>query len=145
MVSWLYDQETMGIKFGLSNISEILHMLGDRQEKFRSVHIAGTKGKGSVSAMAASILRQSGYRTALYTSPHLVDFRERMQVNGEMITCQDVLRLGEEIRSYNEKMIERSKDKRMTFFELTTAMAFAHFAERGAEEAVIEVGMGGRS
>ena len=59
--------ETMGIKFGLSNISEILHMLGDPQEKFRSVHIAGTKGKGSVSAMAASILRQSGYRTALYT------------------------------------------------------------------------------
>ena len=94
--------------------------------------------------MAASILRQSGYRTALYTSPHLVDFRERMQVDGEMIPCQDVLRLGEEIRSYNEKMMERSKDKRMTFFELTTAMAFTHFAEMGAEEAVIEVGMGGR-
>ena len=141
---WLYEQETMGIKFGLANTTELLSRLGDPHLRFRSLHIAGTNGKGSVSAMAASVLREAGYRTGLYTSPHLVDFRERIQVDGQPIGQRAMLRLAEEVRGIAEDMRASSEAKRLTFFELTTAMAFAHFADQGVEEAVVEVGMGGR-
>jgi dihydrofolate synthase/folylpolyglutamate synthase len=143
-ISWLFDQETMGIKFGLANVTGLLHHLGDPHLKFRSVHVAGTNGKGSVSAMTSSVLRAAGYRTGLYTSPHLVDFRERIQVDGRCIPEKEMLRLAEEVRNYAEREAAISPDKRLTFFELTTAMAFAHFADQGVEEAVVEVGMGGR-
>lgn len=141
---WLFEQETMGIKFGLANTAELLSRLGDPHRRFRSLHVAGTNGKGSVSAMSAAVLREAGYRTGLYTSPHLVDFRERIQVDGLVIGEKETFRLAEEVRGIAEEMRARSEDKRLTFFELTTAMAFAHFADRGVEEAVVEVGMGGR-
>jgi dihydrofolate synthase/folylpolyglutamate synthase len=141
-ITWLFDQETMGIKFGLANVTGLLHHLGDPHLKFRSVHIAGTNGKGSVSAMTASVLQEGGYVTGLYTSPHLVDFRERVQVDGVCIPEVKMLRLAEEVREYAERT--SGPDSRLTFFELTTAMAFAHFADSGVEEAVVEVGMGGR-
>jgi dihydrofolate synthase / folylpolyglutamate synthase len=141
-IDWLFDQETRGIKFGLANVTGLLHHLGDPHHRFRSVHVAGTNGKGSVSAMAASVLHEAGYVTGLYTSPHLVDFRERVQVDGVCIPEQKMLRLAEEVRAYAES--NREAGSRLTFFELTTAMAFAHFADAGVEEAVIEVGMGGR-
>ncbi len=143
-IEWLFQQETMGIKFGLSNETELLGHLGDPHLKFRSVHVAGTNGKGSVCAMTSSVLREAGYRTGLYTSPHLVDFKERINVDGECIPEHEFLRLAEEVREISDRMSATSKEKRLTFFELTTAMAFAHFADSEVEQAVIEVGMGGR-
>ncbi len=132
-LTWLFDQETMGIKFGLENVTELLHRMGDPHKSFRSVHVAGTNGKGSVSAMTASVLGKAGYRTGLYTSPHLVDFRERMKVGGKDIGQKEMLRLAEEVRGHAEEMRSGSEKKRLTFFELTTAMAFAHFAREGAD------------
>jgi dihydrofolate synthase / folylpolyglutamate synthase len=141
-LSWLYAREAMGIKLGLDNITRLLHHLGDPHLRFRSAHVAGTNGKGSVSAMTASVIMEAGYRTGLYTSPHLVDFRERIQVDREPISRPALIRMAEEVREYAERPC--SREQRLTFFEITTAMAFAHFAEAGVEEAVIEVGMGGR-
>ncbi|MBI0583240.1 MAG: bifunctional folylpolyglutamate synthase/dihydrofolate synthase [Methanomassiliicoccus sp.] len=141
-LSWLYGRETMGIKFGLDNITRLLDHLGDPHRRFRSVHVAGTNGKGSVSAMTASMLQEAGYVTGLYTSPHLVDFRERIRVDGGCIGEREMLRMAEEVREFAER--SSAPEERLTFFELTTAMAFAHFADAGVEEAVVEVGMGGR-
>lgn len=141
-LNWLFGQEARGIKFGLDNTIELLSRLGDPHRRFRSLHVAGTNGKGSVSAMSESVLREAGYRTGLYTSPHLVDFRERIRVGGECIGEKEMLRLAAEVRDIAESMA--SDGRRLTFFELTTAMAFAHFADTGVETAVVEVGMGGR-
>jgi dihydrofolate synthase/folylpolyglutamate synthase len=106
-------------------------------QNFKSIHIAGTNGKGSVSHMLAAILQTSGYKTGLFTSPHLVDFRERIRVNGEMITENYVCSFVEE----NLKLIEKLSP---SFFELTTLMAFKYFADSKVDIAVIETGMGGR-
>ena len=143
-LGWLFGLETMGIKLGLQNITELLHRMGDPQEQFRSVHVAGSNGKGSVSAMTESILRHQGYRAGLYTSPHLVDFRERIQINGVVIPEETLCRLVEELRGHVEDMNLVSKESHPTFFEVTTALAFSHFAESGVEVAAVEVGMGGR-
>ncbi|HPP44493.1 MAG TPA: bifunctional folylpolyglutamate synthase/dihydrofolate synthase, partial [Methanomassiliicoccaceae archaeon] len=101
-MKWLFEQEARGIKFGLENTRELLSRLGDPQHRF--LHVAGTNGKGSVSAMAESVLRAAGYRTALYTSPHLVDFRERIRVDGKCIGEEEMLRLAEEVRNIAEDM-----------------------------------------
>ena len=143
-LSWLYGLETMGIKLGLHNVTELLRRMGDPHRQFRSVHVAGTNGKGSVCAMTESILRSHGYATGLYTSPHLVDFTERIQTSGTQISQGQLCRLAEEVRGHVEDMVLVSKESYPTFFEVTTAIAFAHFAEAGVEEAVVEVGMGGR-
>ena len=142
-LDWLFSLEHMGVKLGLDNVKELLHRLGNPQDEFRSVHVAGTNGKGSVSAMLASILREQGYRTGLYTSPHMVDFRERILCGGELISEVELAKLAMEVKGQWEEM-ERTTGQIPTFFEVTTAMAFLHFADRGIEEAVIEVGMGGR-
>ncbi len=142
-LDWLFSLENMGIKLGLGRVRELLFDLGEPQNRFRLVHVAGTNGKGSVSAMTASILQASGLRTGLYTSPHLVDFRERIIVDGVMIAEGEVVDLAREIRD----VCGRSSDEEsrpLTFFEVTTAMAFLYFARNGVEVAVIEVGMGGR-
>lgn len=141
-LSWLYGRETMGIKFGLGNIARLLAKLGDPHRRFRSVHIAGSNGKGSVSAMTASVLQEAGYVTGLYTSPHLVDFRERMRVDGKCIPQSELLRLIGEVREIAESAT--APEERLTFFELATGIAFTYFADAGVEEAVVEVGMGGR-
>ncbi|MDH7509323.1 MAG: folylpolyglutamate synthase/dihydrofolate synthase family protein [Methanomassiliicoccales archaeon] len=143
-LNWLFSLENMGIKLGLENTIELLKRLGDPHLRFRSVHIAGTKGKGSVCAMISSILQEAGYKVGLYTSPHLVDFRERIQINRTQISESELLRLIEEIRPIAEEMASVNAYKRLTFFEITTALAFLYFADKGVDEAVIEVGMGGR-
>jgi dihydrofolate synthase/folylpolyglutamate synthase len=143
-LEWLMGLEVMGIKLGLKNIEELLSRLDDPQRQFKSVHVAGTNGKGSVSAMIASILRAQGYRTALYTSPHMVDFSERIQVDGTTIPRKQLSRLVQEIKGHVEDMCRARPEACPTFFEVTTALAFLHFAELGAEVAVVEVGMGGR-
>jgi dihydrofolate synthase/folylpolyglutamate synthase len=143
-LDWLLDLEVMGIKLGLTNVRELLSRLGDPQRQFRSVHVAGTNGKGSVSAMTASILKAQGYRTALYTSPHMVDFRERVQVDGLPISRKQLCRLVKEVKGQVDDMCLAKPEACPTFFEVTTALAFLHFAELGTELAVVEVGMGGR-
>lgn len=124
-------------KKDLTNTLTLCEYLGNPQQQFKAVHIAGTNGKGSVSHMLAAIMQTGGYRTGLYTSPHLKDFRERIKVNGEMISEESVIDFTEKIKPLIEK-IEPS------FFEITVAMAFDYFAKKKVDIAIIEVGLGGR-
>jgi dihydrofolate synthase/folylpolyglutamate synthase len=124
--------------YDLERVHRLLDLLGSPQQSFQSAHVAGTKGKGSTAAMIESVLRAAGYRTALYTSPHLHTFRERIQTNGEMISESDLVRLVDEMRP----LVEQVPD--ITSFEVMTCLAFAWFAEQGVEWAVVEVGLGGR-
>lgn len=124
-------------KPGLERISEFCRKLGNPQRSYFVIHIAGTNGKGSVSNMLASVLQQAGYQVGLYTSPHLSDFRERIRVNGEMISKQKVVNF---VSKYRKEMEEYE----LSFFEMTTALAFDYFAQSDVEVAVIETGLGGR-
>ena len=124
-------------KEGLETTLTLDKHFGHPHRKFRTIHVAGTNGKGSCSHTLAAILQSAGYKVGLYTSPHLVDFRERIRVNGEMIPRQRVIDFVEQHRSFFEPL-------HPSFFELTTAMAFNYFAEQNVDVAVIEVGLGGR-
>jgi dihydrofolate synthase/folylpolyglutamate synthase len=124
-------------KAKLGNALVLDEYFGHPHKKFSSVHVAGTNGKGSTSHMLASVLQQAGYRVGLYTSPHLKDFRERIRVNGEMISQDEVTQFVEEHR----KLFDRVKP---SFFEMTVAMAFDYFARQNVDVAVVEVGLGGR-
>jgi len=139
----LYGLERFGIKLGLTNITELLRRIGDPHLRFRAVHVTGSNGKGSVCAFIESVLREAGYKTGLYTSPHLIRFNERIRVGGKEIPDEDVARLYEMIRLQSAEMAGESVAKQPTFFETTTAMAFQYFAERRVDLAVVEVGMGG--
>ena len=139
-IRFLYSIEKFGIRLGLENISLILNLLQNPHNQFKSIHIAGTNGKGSTAAMTASILQSAGYKTGLYTSPHLQDFRERIRINGFMIAEEDVIDLTERI-NYE---LGTQNSMQLTFFEFTTAMAFMYFAREKVDFAVVEVGMGGR-
>lgn len=124
-------------KKDLHNTIELCAALDDPQNKFKSIHIAGTNGKGSTSHMLAAILQQAGYKTGLYTSPHLKDFRERIKINGEWISEQFVI----DFVAHTKKIAEAIQP---SFFELTVAMAFYYFAEQKVDVAIIETGLGGR-
>jgi len=124
-------------KKDLTNIQKLSDFLGDPYKKFKSIHIAGTNGKGSVSHMLAAILQTAGYKTGLYTSPHLKDFRERIKIDGEMVSEEFIIDFTERIKTISEE-IEPS------FFEITVAMAFEYFVEQKIDIAVIETGLGGR-
>ena len=134
--------------FGLERVGELLAALGSPHERVRCLHVAGTKGKGSTAAMASSILGASGYRTGLYTSPHLVDIRERIRVDGEMIPREGFAALVARTRPYLDRISEEARGsgtvRPPTYFEIMTHIAFLHFAEREVDVAVLEVGMGGR-
>lgn len=125
------------IKADLTNTIELCSRLGNPHKKFRTIHIGGTNGKGSTSHMLAAILQVSGYKTGLYTSPHLRDFRERIRVNGEMIPQETVI-------DFVEHQKENIEQVSPSFFEVTVAMAFDHFAKEQVDIAIIEVGLGGR-
>ena len=135
---YLYGLQKHGIKLGLATVETLLSRFGDPQERYQTFHIAGTNGKGSTAAMVASVLVAAGYRTGLYTSPHLMDFRERIRVNGAMIPEVQVSALVERLRQ------EAGASLSPTFFEFNTAMAFQYFAQEQVDVAVVEVGMGGR-
>src|SRR6185312_7063012 len=128
---------TTTIKFGLATTRALLKELGEPHRLLPAIHIGGTNGKGSASTLVAEALRESGWRVALYTSPHLVSFRERIQVDGVPISEEAVAMWTEQLRPL---ILER----KATFFEASTAIAFADFAARGVEIAVVEVGLGGR-
>lgn len=124
-------------KPGLERIAEFCRAIGNPQRNYFIIHIAGTNGKGSVSNMVAAVLQQAGYHTGLFTSPHLTDFRERIRVNGEMIPKQKVVNFVDRYKVEMERL-------QLSFFEMTTAMAFDYFAQSDVEVAVIETGLGGR-
>ena len=139
-VEYLYGLRKYGMKFGLDNITRLMSALGNPQRSFRSIHVAGTNGKGSTSAMLESILRTGGAKTGLFTSPHLVSFTERIRINGKEIDESDVIGLAGEVRGLAGEI----EDFSPTFFEVVTAMAFLHFRKMKIDWAVVEVGMGGR-
>lgn len=124
---------------GLSRISKLCAMLGDVQKRLRFVHVAGTNGKGSVSAMTASVLRAAGYRVGLFTSPYILDFCERINIDGENISHEALCRAAERVRPFADSMEDAP-----TEFELITAIAFVCFAEAKCDVVVLECGMGGR-
>ena len=143
-LEYLYNKLPMFSRIGsaafkkdLTNTLIICEHLGNPQTKFRSIHIAGTNGKGSVSHMLAAIFQTAGYETGLYTSPHLYDFRERIKINGEMVPEEFVIQFTGRVIPIIEK-IEPS------FFEITVAMAFEYFAQQKVDIAIIETGLGGR-
>lgn len=124
--------------FNLDRMFALMASLGDPQTKYPLIHVAGTKGKGSTSAMCAAALQAAGYKVGLYTSPHLEDYCERIQVNGQPIAHEEMIELVEEIKPHVTKI------PMLTTFEITTALGFMAFAKRGVDAAVIEVGLGGR-
>ncbi len=138
-MAYLYSLTPFGIRPGLERMRELLTALGSPQHSFRAIHVAGTNGKGSTAAFVASILRRAGYRTGLYTSPHLCDLAERMVVDGRCIPRDRIAALTAEVRPRSDALPSPP-----TFFEVTTALAFLHFAREGVEWAVVEVGLGGR-
>ncbi len=146
-LDWIYSWVDFSMKrhvddkhrfFKLDRMNQLMDLLDAPQAKFPSVHVAGTKGKGSTASLIASTLQACGYKVGLYTSPHLEDFRERIIINGEMISEHDVIDLADQMRPLTEKVPET------TTFELTTAMAFLYFAHEKVDIAVLEVGLGGR-
>jgi len=143
-IKYLYEQLPIFTRVGasaykedLTNTIELCARLGDPQDKFKSVHVAGTNGKGSTSHMLAAILQVAGYKTGLYTSPHLVDFRERIRINGQMISEQQVIDFVADHKTDFE-------DIKPSFFEMTVGLAFDIFAKEKVDIAIIEVGLGGR-
>jgi dihydrofolate synthase/folylpolyglutamate synthase len=144
ITDWLFSQLPMYHRLGKSAYkadlvnSQLLDKhFGFPHRNFYSIHVAGTNGKGSVSNMLAAVLHQAGYKVGLYTSPHLVDFRERIRINGEMISKKDVI-------SFVENNMELFGEMKPSFFEMTVAMAFDYFSKEDVQVAVIETGLGGR-
>lgn len=143
-VEWMFQQLPMYQRVGkiafkkdLSNTQRLAQHLDHPENKFKSIHVAGTNGKGSVSHMLASVFQSAGYNTGLYTSPHLKDFRERIRINGQMIPEKEVVQFIDE----NQSFLEQNK---LSFFEMSVGMAFDYFANQKVDIAIIETGMGGR-
>lgn len=143
--------EVLTAKLGLQNIEALLRHLGEPHKKFRSILIAGTNGKGSVAAFCDSILRTSGYKTGLYTSPHLIQTEERIRIDGRTIRADEFARLTEEVKDAVNALMKQPAEgggmkleRHPTYFEMVTAIAFKYFVEQQIEIAVLEVGLGGR-
>ena len=137
LLNYLFSLHRFGIKPGLDRIQFLLSFLENPETLYPCIHVAGTNGKGSVCSILASILQSAGYKTGLYTSPHIRLFNERIRINGECIPDEDIARLA-------SKLMPEIEKEHTTFFEVTTAMAFAWFAEQNVDIAIIETGMGGR-
>lgn len=143
-LNWMFNKLPMYQRIGaaaykadLNTTIEVLNYLNNPQDNFKSIHVAGTNGKGSTSHSFASVFQEAGYKTGLYTSPHLRDFRERIRINGEMISENDVVTF---IENHKNKLEELE----LSFFEMTVAMAFDYFSKEKVDIAIVEVGMGGR-
>ena len=143
-LNWMFNKLPMYQRIGasaykadLNTTIEIINYLDNPQDSFKSIHIAGTNGKGSTSHSLASVFQEAGYKTGLYTSPHLRDFRERIRINGDMIPENEVV-------DFIEKHKNKLEELELSFFEMTVAMAFDYFRKEKVDIAIIEVGMGGR-
>ncbi|MHB1405725.1 MAG: bifunctional folylpolyglutamate synthase/dihydrofolate synthase [Desulfitobacteriaceae bacterium] len=141
-LEYLVSLTKFGMNFGLGRIKELLQRLGNPERNLRVIHVGGTNGKGSTTAMIAEILRESGYRAGVFTSPHLHDYRERIVINGQMIAQERISALVERLRPHLEELVA-SGVEHPTEFEVSTAMALLYFAEERVDFAVIEVGLGG--
>jgi dihydrofolate synthase / folylpolyglutamate synthase len=140
-LDFLYSLEKFGMVFGLENIAWILDLIDNPQRFLKTIHIAGTNGKGSVASMLSHILKEAGYRVGKYTSPHLLSFTERITIDEKEITEEEVAALTETIK---DKVRQEDKNRFFTFFDFTTALAFEYFRRGRIDIAVIEVGLGGR-
>ena len=140
-IQFLYGLRLFGAKFGLENTFKLAALAGNPQEKLRFIHVAGTNGKGSTCAMLESIYRAAGLRVGLFTSPHLVSFRERIQVNRQLISEDEVVRLVEELQPLLKQF---PAGHHPTFFEVVTVMALKFFAEQKCDLVIWETGLGGR-
>ncbi len=136
-LEYLYQLHNRGIKLGLDNIRSILSECENPHEEFKSIHLAGTNGKGSTASIIAKILEATGLKVGLYTSPHLINFNERIRINGEPIKNNEIISFTKKNRDFFEK-------NSITFFEATTAMAFDYFKKNNVDIAIIETGLGGR-
>lgn len=136
-IDYLFKLERRGIKYNLNNIKTLLSFLGNPEKNFKSIHVAGTNGKGSVSSIINSILIEKGFRCGLYTSPHITDFRERILINGEWASKKFII-------DFTNKINPLIKKIEPSFFEVATAMAFEYFSKKKVDYAVIETGLGGR-
>lgn len=143
-LDYIYDLTKYGIKLGLKNINYLLYLLGEPHKKLKIIHVAGTNGKGSTCSLISSILQSDGYKVGLYTSPHLVDFTERIKINHKSIDRKKVSELLEKIKPSIEKVANTPSYGHPTFFEVITAMAFLYFFEEQVDYLVLEVGLGGR-
>lgn len=143
-VTRMFDLQRFGMKFGLKNINRLLSALDNPAPAKRTVIVGGTNGKGSIAAMLASIAQQHGYRVGLFTSPHLVSFTERIQINGERISRAEVVEIADYLWEVLEPYRQPDQAEPVTFFEILTAMAVLHFSRRSLDLAVFEVGLGGR-
>jgi len=144
-IDYLFGLTTVGIKLGLRRIRVLLKALGSPERRMRIVLVAGTNGKGSVAAMVHAALCAAGLRAGRFTSPHIVDFEERIVVGEEMIPRDEVARIGTRLRGLVRELVDRGElESHPTYFELVTSMALEHFVDRGVDVAVLEVGLGGR-
>ncbi len=143
-LEYIYNLTKYGIKLGLKNITYLLFLLGNPHQRLNIIHIAGTNGKGSTAAIISSILQSDGFKVGLYTSPHLVDFTERMKINFQSISEEKICELLERIKPYIEEVAHTSGYNHPTFFEVITAMSFLYFYEKKVDFLVLEVGLGGR-
>lgn len=145
VIQYLYNSRPYGkIKYGLFRIRELLERLGNPQKSYPIIHITGTNGKGSVAAITRSIMSSHGLKTGLNISPHITTFRERIQVDGEYISEDDVCRILKNIEPVLEKMDRKGEEYAPSFFEVVTAIAFQYFKEESCDVVVLEVGLGGR-
>ena len=141
---YLYALKAGGVKFGIDRMRRLVAELGHPERSYPVIHVAGTNGKGSVSAMLESILRAAGWRTGLYTSPHLVKLGERVQVDRRLLTEDEIVAYARELQPVAARAAAFAPDEHATFFEFMTAMAFLQFQRKHVDAAIIEVGMGGR-
>jgi dihydrofolate synthase/folylpolyglutamate synthase len=136
-LEFLYGLHNRGIKLGLKNIESFLKICGDPHREIKTIHLAGTNGKGSTASIIAKILQKNGYKVGLYTSPHLINFNERVRVDGMPISDEEIVNF---IEQHKQTLVDSS----ITFFEATTALAFKYFAKQNVDIAIIETGLGGR-
>lgn len=142
-LDYIYGANRFGTRNGFQNAKELLRRMGDPQNSFKSIHIAGTNGKGSITSMLTHILLSNGYKVGMFISPHLEEFTERIQVNLVQISREDVVRIVSIIRGHIEDMVADGHDH-PRWFEIITAIGFQYFAECGVDYAVVEAGLGGR-
>jgi dihydrofolate synthase/folylpolyglutamate synthase len=133
----IYSLKQFNVKLGLDNIKALLNHIGNPQNNLKAIHIAGSNGKGSTCSFISSILQENGFKVGLYTSPHFINFNERIRINGTEISDSEII----EFLENNKKYVDKYQP---TFFEITTAMAFDYFNRKNVEYAVIETGLGGR-
>jgi dihydrofolate synthase/folylpolyglutamate synthase len=144
VTDYLYALKAGGVKFGIDRMRRLAAALGHPERSYPVVHVAGTNGKGSVAAMLEAIFRRAGWRTGLYTSPHLVKLGERVQVDRRLLTEAEITAYTAELQPVAEQIAAQAADEHPTFFEFMTAMAFLQFQRKQADIAIVEVGLGGR-